>query len=353
MKLYPKINLLFGIWATSIFAICYLGFSLFPHSGVFTNDFKKSFSNWDGGHFIGIAEHGYKEKFQYAFFPLYPLVIRSFSQITQNYLTAALVISVVSSFLALHILYRLLQLDFDKKTAEKTILALIFFPTSFYLISAYSEGLFFFLTVLTFYFLRQNRLFLATTTTALLSATRLVGLVVVLTLLFDVQTRGGINRKNWFVLLSPVGFFAYCWFLYNQTGDPFYFITAENHWQRFLVAPGISFWETLRGLSSNGFILSHTNAFLDLIFAIFGVGLSIRSFRFLPQYLSVYSLISVGLPLLTPTLSSMPRFLLPIFPIFILVAQVKNQYIALAYQIISLMLLSAFAILFVNGFWVS
>ena len=45
----------------------------------------------------------------------------------------------------------------DKKIAEKVILALLFFPTSFYFLTAYSEGLFFFLIVATFYFLRHNR----------------------------------------------------------------------------------------------------------------------------------------------------------------------------------------------------
>lgn len=335
MKLYPNISLIFSIWVVSMFFVSWIGFSTLPSSGLFNDDFFKSLSNWDGGHFLGIAQYGYSEKFQYAFFPLYPLTIAALNKITGDYLIAALLISVAASFLGLQLLYRLVAND-------KVVLALLFFPTSFFFLTAYSEGLFFFLVVATFFFLRRKKLFLAVFLTALASATRLAGLALAAGLIVEVALTAGINRKNWFVLLSPLGFLIYCWYLFLQTGDPFYFITAEAHWQRALSLPGLNFLESIRNLN-----------FLDLLFAIFGVGLVIRSFRFLPISYCVYGLTSLLLPLLTPSLSSMPRFLLPIFPIFILIALVKNQYVVLGYQIISLMLLAYFAISFVNGFWVS
>lgn len=167
------------------------------------------------------------------------------------------------------------------------------------------------------------------------------------------QITTGINRKNWMILLSALGFLSYCLFLYNQTGDPFYFITAENYWLRHLSLPVIPFWETLKSLSTLGFKGINLTAFLDLIFAMFGVGLMIRSFRFLPLPYSIYGLASVAIPLFTTSLTSMPRFLLMVFPIFILFALMKNKYLILTYQMISLMLLSLFIALFVNGYWVS
>lgn len=356
MKLYPNITYIisiFIIWLLSILVIFYLGFSTLPHSRNFDNNFWQSLGNWDGGHFLGIAEVGYSQKFQYAFFPLYPFTIQILHHITKNFLVAAVLISLVSTFFGLHLLYKLVLLDFDKRKAEKTVLAFLFFPTSFYLLTAYSEGLFFFLAVLTFYFLRKNKLFWATIVASLASATRLVGLAVVAGLLVEVIIRQGLNRKNWFVLMSPLGFFIYCFFLYKQTGDPFYFIKAENHWQRVLVAPGTGFWETISNLSSGGFISSNFSIFLDLIFAVFGVGFAIRAFRFLPSSFAVYGLISIGTPLLTPTLSSMPRFLLVIFPLFILVASVKNRFFQQFFQVFSIMLLAIFSVLFITGYWVS
>jgi len=345
MKLYSNVSAFFLIWVLAVFTIFFFGFSNFPHSGKFSANFFENLANWDGGHYLGIAQQGYREKFQYAFFPLYPILIGTVEKITQNYLLSAILVSIAASFLAVQLLYRLILLDFDKKVAEKVILALLFFPTSFYFLVVYSEGLFFLLVVATFYFLRQKKIVLSILFASLASATRMAGLAVVIALLLEVALTKGINRKNYFVLLSPVGLLAYIWYLYNQTGDPLYFITAQYHWQRVISAPGLAFWETLRNLNFN--------AFLDLLFAIFGVGMVFRSFRFLPASYGVYGMVSVLLPLLTPTLSSMPRFLLTIFPIFILMALIENKNLFFFYQLISVMLLAAFSILFINGYWVS
>ena len=351
MRLYPNVVYIFIIWLTVVLSVAYFGFSTLPQSGKFNNNFWESLGNWDGGHYLGIAESGYSQKFQYAFFPLYPLTIKALNQVTQNYLLAAILISVTATFLGLHLLYKLVAGDFDKKIAEKAILALLFFPTSFFFLTAYSEGLFFLLTIAAFYFLRQNKLFWATMAVVLVSATRVVGLAVVVALWIDILTKQGINRKNWFILLAPLGFVSYCIFLYQQTGDPFYFITAENHWQRTLATPVIGFWQTLGNISSSGFTAPKFNILLDLIFAIFGVGFAIRAFRFLSPSFAIYSLISVGIPLFTPTLSSMPRFLLPVFPIFILVVLIKNRYVGLFFQVVSIALLSIFTALFIVGYW--
>lgn len=346
MKLYPNITKIFIIWLVAVFLILYFGFLNLPHTKTFEYDFFGSLGNWDGGHYLGIAKEGYSQKFQYAFFPLYPLAIRFLSLVTHNYLLSAVSISIVSTFLGLHLLYRLVSQDFDKKIAEKAVLIFLFFPTSFFLLTAYSEGLFFFLSIAAFYFLRQKKLFWAVLAASLVSATRLVGLAVVAGLIVEVVVTRGFNRKNWYVLFAPFGFVIYCIFLFSQTGDPFYFITAENHWQRLLTVPTVGFWQALTNITS-------VNILLDLAFAIFGLGFAIRSFRFLSPSLAIYSLISVGIPLFTPTLSSMSRFLLPIFPVFILMALIKNPFINMGLQVFSLMLLAVFSVLFITGYFVA
>lgn len=353
MKLYPNVSAIFVIWALSVFTIFFFGFSNFPHSGKFSNNFWENLKNWDGGHYIAVAEAGYKEEFQYAFFPLYPLSIRFINHFIQNYTLSAVLISVVSLLIAINLFYSLMSLDFSRKLAQTAIFWLLLFPTSFYFLTAYSEGLFFLLVVATFYFARRGNLMLATILVSLASATRLAGLALSLAFLVEVQTTRGISRKNWYVLGAPLGFVIFCWYLWTQTQDPFYFISAQTNWQRSITITGLSFWETVKSLTQPYFIAQNFNVFLDLVFAIFGLGMVLRSFRFLPISYAVYGFFSILLPLLTPTLSSVPRFLLPIFPIFILIALIKNQYVVYAYQLVSVMLLSAFAILFINGYWVS
>lgn len=353
MRLYTNITTIFAIWVIVVLAIFFFGFSTFAHSGRFSSDFFENLTNWDGGHFVGIAKYGYTQNFQYAFFPLYPILIRGVNQLIQNYTLSSVLISVLSSLLAINVLYRLVSADFNKKIAQAAVLWLLFFPTSFYFLTAYSEGLFFLFVISTFLFLRKGNLFLATVFAALSSATRLTGLAVVLALMVEVLQTRGVGRKNWYVFLSPLGFLLYCFYLFQQAGDPFYFLQAELHWQRDLTVPTVSFWETLKNLSQAGFVSEHFNSFLDLIFAVFGVGLAVRAFRFLPTSYSIYSIVSVLIPLFTPTLSSMPRFLLPVFPIFILLALTKSKFLIFGYQLISIAILSAFAILFITGYWVS
>src|ERR1035437_9930220 len=106
MKLTTKVSTFFVIWLLAILSIAYVGFITIPHSNRFSNDFFNSFSNWDGGHFIGIAKYGYSEKFQYAFFPLYPLLIRAISQITNNYFYSAILINLVSTYIGMQFLYK-------------------------------------------------------------------------------------------------------------------------------------------------------------------------------------------------------------------------------------------------------
>ncbi len=317
-------------------------------------DLLKYLANWDGGHFLSIAQFGYREKFQYAFFPLYPVAINFVNQVTNNYLIAALLISIFSTFLTLHLLFSLLAADFSRKLAERAVVFLLIFPTSFYLITAYSESFFLLLVVASFYFMRKKRLVLAMVFAALASATRLAGLAVAAALIVQVVTNGERANKNWFIFLAPLGFIFYCIYLFQQTGDPFYFLAAEGgNWQRNLAMPGLSFWETLKSLTRPGFLAGHFNNFLELLFAVFGLGMVIRTFRFLPAGYAIYGLLSILFPLFTQTLLSIPRFLLPIFPIFILLALAQDQRVNFLVNFVSVSLLCAFSILFINGYWVS
>ncbi len=353
MKLYPNVTLIFLIWVASILTVLYLGFANLPQSGLFPNaDFVKSLGNWDGGHYLGIAD-GYDEKFQYAFFPLYPMLVGLIGNQIHNFLWAGILISIISSWLAVNFLYELVSLEFDKKLAEKAVLALLLFPTAFYLITVYTEGLFFMLTVGTFLFIRKKNLLLATVLAALASATRLTGLGVVLGLWINVWATGGLNRKNWFVVLAPVGFLAYCYFLWVNTGDPFYFIQAESHWQRSLEVPGASLLKTISDLATPGFLAGNFNIFLDFLLTVLGVGLVVRVYRLLPLDYAVFSIFSLILPLFSPTLLAMPRYLLTIFPIFIIMALYKNKYLVFGYQVLGTLLLAGYAILFITGYWVS
>lgn len=354
------------IWIFSLFIIIFVGFYNFPRYYV-SKGFLESFANWDGGHYLGIAEFGYSEKFQYAFFPLYPLLIKFFENILGSYLLSGIFINIVCAVLGIYIFYLLVSLEFNKKIGMKAVLGLLVFPTSFYLLVVYSESLFFLLTILSFFFLKQSekkqnegfnqKLLLATIFSALACATRVVGVAVAVAIIFYVIKYRKFhfkkfNLKNVYVLLSFLGLLIYGGYLLKVTGDPFYFVTAQLHWERFLTSPIEAFRYSLLKLSLPYSIFDRVNILLNLVFTVFGLGIILRSFRFLKIHYCIYSLVAILLPLLTPTLNSIPRYLLIIFPIFMLIAIQKTK-VFIAYCIVSSIFLIYFVILFMNGYWVS
>ena len=313
----------------------------------------ENFSNWDGQHYLGIAKGGYDQKYQYAFFPLYPLLIRFLEFFLRDYFLAAMLLNLVCVFLGLYIFYDLIERKFNKKDAKNALINMLVFPASFFFLSVYSEGLFFLLIVLTFYFLEKKKFLGASLAASLSTLVRLSGLALILTLFIYLIRNKKIAFRKILILILPLGLLFYFGYLFAQTGDPLYFLVAEEHWQRSLAFPGWALPQTISDVINFTFSEEKIMELLTIPFTVFGLGLVIRAFRFLPEEYRNYSLFSILIPLLTPTLMSMPRFLLPIFPIFVVLALIKNPGIIFIYRLLSVCLLFLFCVLFVNGYWVS
>lgn len=313
----------------------------------------QSLANWDGTHFIKIAEQGYSGLQEYAFFPLYPLLIKIFAFIFRNYLFSAILINIVSVFFSIKFLYKLVSLEFSKKIAKRTCFYFLIFPSSFYLVMTYSESLFLLFAVLTFYFLKKEKFYLSLLFVGLASLTRFVGIALAFVFIYKIIERYGNNKKSLIILFSFWGTGLYCLYLFLQTGNPFAFVVAESTWFRQLTAPWISVWYSIFYLAIPFFETYKIYVFIELIFTILGLGLVIKSFRSLPKHYFIYGAVSILIPLLTGTLMSMPRFLILVFPIFIVLALVKNKLIINIYAVTSLVLLIIFSVLFINGFWIS
>jgi hypothetical protein len=141
--------------------------------------------------------------------------------------------------------------------------------------------------------------------------------------------------------------------LYIDTGDFLYFLTAEQNWNRELSLPGSNIINNLSFILTNQLNAVNIMASLDLMFTVFGLGMVFRAARFLRPSYFVFGLVSILIPLFTPVLGSMPRFLLPIFPIFILIELVKSVKIKIAYAYFGALLQAVYIILYINSLWVS
>lgn len=311
-------------------------------------------ANWDGRHFLQIAQIGYADKIQYAFFPLYPLLINFISNLLKiDFIYSALLINFVSSFGIIYTFLKLLQ-EYKDKNPVKTLIYFLIFPTSFYFVAVYSESLFLFLSLLTFFFAEKRRFLLSAFFASLSSLTRVTGIAVIFTLIFYVfYSKTTLKEKIVVVALSALGLFLYCVYLFIQTGSPFYFLVSELTWGRNITFPGANIRDSVFYIVGVGLKPESFTILSDLIFTVFGLGMGLRAIRFLKPPLAVYTTLSLLIPLSTALLLSFPRFLVVIFPVFIILSKINNRIFTSSYVIISIVLLFLYFNFFLRNIWVS
>ena len=138
--------------------------------------------NW----YIGIAEHDYEHMpfnadvpRNWAFFPLFPLLLRLASYVTGEFVITGMVLSHICFLLALFLLHRVaLLFGLSACDADRSLFYLAVFPTSYFFSIPLPESLFLMLTVASFYFAKSERWWLAGLFGAFASATRTTGVLL-------------------------------------------------------------------------------------------------------------------------------------------------------------------------------
>jgi hypothetical protein len=324
-------------------------------------------SNFDGVHYVLIATHGYNYG-QQAFFPFYPDIISFFFKYVRSPILVGTLISLVSFLTALLVLYRLIRLDYPPETAKWTIFLLLAFPTSFFFGAVYTEGLFLLLVVLSFYCSRKNMWLLSAVFGALACYTRLVGLFLFPALLLELIWQSWENKipvrkfitKAFPLLLIPLSLFGYMYFLFRTTGDPlaFYHVQTAFNQERSLhvVMPYQVFWRYLKMIatvSRNDFL--YLTIWLEFATGVIFLILTVYSFFKQRLSYSVFSALAFFLPTFTGNFVSLPRYVLILFPVFILLADFLAQHrnLRVFYLLLSGTAFILFLSLFARGYWVA
>src|SRR5918998_962630 len=205
-------------------------------------------SHWDGEHYVALATGGYlnpPDNVSPAFFPLYPLLMRSFADLFGGPISKE-ALSVWGPFLsllflpfALYFIYQIALDEFDERVAKCTVLTLSFFPTTFFLNAAYTESLFLALSAGALWAMRVRKdLLLACVLAGFASATRNVGVFLVFPLLYewikDVET---YRWRGIYLAMAPGGLLAYMGYLWVRFGDPLLFYSAQESWGREATGP--------------------------------------------------------------------------------------------------------------------
>ena len=360
-------------WRIFLTLIAAIGLALFPFGDRFPyresllepsgHPLFWSWANFDGVHYLSIAREGYFAQFTQAFFPLYPMTIRYLNFLFNNHLASGLFISHASFFLCLYFLYKLVALDYPASTAAKTILVLALFPTSFYFASFYSESLFLLLVVTSFYALRRRRQGLSLVLAALASATRIVGIFLIPALIYEKYRE--LPKKErprpWHylpLLLPALGMLAYMAYLYHNFNDPLYFLHAQSSFgggrsDKIILLYQVIYRYFKMAVTVDRSSLLYFTISQEFIASIAFLLLLIRGFFTTRRSYIIFSALAFLAPTLTGTFSSMPRYVLVLFPAFIVLAQTKNKLLFRFWLLVSVILLAINTILFTRGYWVA
>src|SRR5215218_6290225 len=220
-------------------------------------------SHWDGEHYVALAAGGYlqpPENASPAFFPLYPFLIRAFAELFGGPISGpalsvwGVLISLLALPFALFFVYRIAEDGWGERVAQTTVLALAFFPTSFFLNAVYTESLFLALSAGALWAARLRKdLLLACALAAFATATRNVGVFLVVPLAYEWLKGGagrgyGLWRGMACLALATSGLLWYAAYLWQRFGDPLLFYTEQRRWGRGATDPLTALREEQQGV---------------------------------------------------------------------------------------------------------
>ena len=314
------------------------------------------FSHWDSIPYLDLAKNGYVfQGYQQDFivyFPLYPALIRLFTFNVDYINLSALLVSNVSSVFAAVFLFKLARFDFEDNVAKKAVLYLCVFPTAYFLSAIYSEGPFLALTIASFYYARAGKWPAAGFLAMFAALTRLGGLFLLPALLAEYGHQKkwkprNLDAKFLWVFLALAGFLIYLLINFQVAGKPFAFMEVyRNNWG--LSANPLAGFQRALEWSVSAPFPENTYTIAELLFAAFGLSMVAAGFllRFRLSY-NVYMLLTWMLAVSMSWWMSVPRYVMAMFPIFILTgALVQKRTAHWAITLSSLVLLCFFTVLF-------
>ncbi len=296
---------------------------------------------WDGIWYLRIAHEGYHAAANTAFFPLYPMLIRTLSLLTGSYIVAAILISLAALLAALAIIHRLTALELGSEAAGAATTLLAFAPMAVFFSAVYTESLFLALSAGAFYAARRSRWAWAGALGGLAAATHSTGIVLavplaILYLYGPTEDRMPRSRSSrWhpryrldvsilWLLLIPAATAAFITYLATQGFGPSISLHAEEiFWGRHLIGPTSGIGEGLRAAFDQlrGTASGYESQGLAQLAALGLAGAAlVATIKRLPLAYGVYSaatlLIAVSTNALQTGLVSFDRYASVVFPLY-------------------------------------
>lgn len=323
--------------------------------------------NFDARNYLKVATEGYsssQQKFNLrVFFPFYPLLIRISSlNLLLNPILIGLAVSTSSFLAALFVLNKLLKTEnMPEAKRFRTALLLMLFPASFFYLSLYTESLLLFLSLLTFYFLKKKNFWAASLSTAMATATKILGIALLPSLIWETYKSYKQTKKIPFsMLIAPLGIILYVFYTFWQTGSLTLTISGHSDWGRNvgILSPLFAFKEGLIKVLF-GSVVSRNNFFaysvevLEFLSALFFLLVVIFGLRKMKFSYWLFVLSGFLLVVFSGALGSINRVLLVVFPLHIFLAKLLPTKFYYFVSFCLCILLLYLTCLFLRGYFVA
>jgi hypothetical protein len=327
---------------------------------------------WDACWYGKIATFWYEpQELSVNFWPLFPLLTGFISPLVGGGVAlAGLVVSAIAYVAAMVGLYRLVARDVDPVTARRTVVVLSIFPSAFFLFAPFTEALFLALAVWTMVAARERRWVLAGAVGLLAALTRIQGVFLIFPVGWEVAVAAGLTAwRPWRSLALPaidwgvigrgliavggpaLGFWSFIGYTAATVGQTP--LDTQDAWGGKEFFPP---WEVVDAAWTWAIARSDPLQAFNLILLIgFGVLLVVAARR-LPISYTLYALPQFLLlaTRIQPTpLTSTNRYLLVIFPVFVVLALIPWARVRLAWGITSILFLALLLTEFQRGTFVA
>jgi hypothetical protein len=327
---------------------------------------------WDACWYGKIATFWYEpQELSVNFWPLFPLLTGFISPLVGGGVAlAGLVVSAIAYVAAMVGLYRLVARDVDPVTARRTVVVLSIFPSAFFLFAPFTEALFLALAVWTMVAARERRWVLAGAVGLLAALTRIQGVFLIFPVGWEVAVAAGLTAwRPWRSLALPaidwgvigrgliavggpaLGFWSFIGYTAATVGQTP--LDTQDAWGGKEFFPP---WEVVDAAWTWAIARSDPLQAFNLILLIgFGVLLVVAARR-LPISYTLYALPQFVLlaTRIQPTpLTSTNRYLLVIFPVFVVLALIPWARVRLAWGITSILFLALLLTEFQRGTFVA
>ena len=315
----------------------------------------------------------------HAFFPFYPLMMRIFyyplqvfglNQIATGTL-AGVVVSALGTLLGMLALFDLTRDSLGEEGALRAVFYLIIFPTGFFLIQVYTEGLFVGLAFGCLAMIRRKYWLAAAILGVGATMTRAVGVLLIVPMLMtwmrtaewmdldmewrQIFHRGVPLRPLYHFLLAFSPLIAFLIWKFSYLGLAFDYIEA-NYFGRGFLSLGYAYYAWREAFSS---MLDLTNLqhsayyfteFLGLIIGIIACSVCIRKYPEIGWFSLLVLIVSWG----SGPAQGVHRYILGAPAVFIALAQWgKNPVFDRAWTILSILLMGFLSVLFAFNMWVA